>query len=87
MNLEQQTFNIFEDFVNIRNGSLYTEFEPPLSQPETIIDESVKKPADWGEEKYIPDVTVYCLCGLFLMCILLLNVRLFLMCINVTVYS
>lgn len=47
IDLENDQFNIFIDFENVRNGSLYNNFEPPLVSQKEIPDPSAQKPKDW----------------------------------------
>jgi calnexin len=53
--LKNNTFNIYIDGVNVRNGSLLVDFEPPVMPPKEIDDPDDKKPADWVDEETIPD--------------------------------
>jgi calnexin len=47
LDLELETFSIYVDFKNVRNGSLYDSFEPPLVSQKEIVDPNAKKPEDW----------------------------------------
>jgi hypothetical protein len=37
--------------VNVRNGSLLVDFEPPVIPPKEIDDPEDKKPSDWVDEE------------------------------------
>ncbi len=52
---EKQTFDIFIDTVNSRNGSLLTEFSPPLQPLADMDDASDRQPDSWVTQEQIPD--------------------------------
>lgn len=49
--LKNNSFNIYIDGVNVRNGSLLVDFEPPVIPPKEIDDPEDKKPSDWVDEE------------------------------------
>ncbi|XP_061401879.1 calnexin [Musca vetustissima] len=51
------TFEIRVDHNIINEGSLLTEFTPPVNPPREIDDPEDKKPEDWDEREKIPDPT------------------------------
>ena len=55
INLESQTFDIFIDMVNQRNGSLASSLEPPLEPPKEINDPDDVQPDEWVTQEQIPD--------------------------------
>ena len=52
---EKQSFNIFIDTENVRNGTFFADFEPPLQPPKRIPDPKATRPRDWVTLKKIPD--------------------------------
>jgi calnexin len=52
---KDQTFEIFIDQESARNGSLLTDFDPPVNPPKEIDDPTDVKPSDWVDEEYIDD--------------------------------
>lgn len=52
------TFSILVDNTEIRNGSLFFDFEPPLLEPYEIDDLDDKKPDDWVDVPYVVDTSV-----------------------------
>ncbi|XP_030371768.1 calnexin [Scaptodrosophila lebanonensis] len=51
------TFEIRLDHKIINDGSLLTDFKPPVNPPQEIDDPNDIKPADWDEREKIPDPT------------------------------
>jgi calnexin len=49
------TFEILIDGDSIRQGSLLTDFSPPVNPPREIDDPTDSKPADWVDDEKIPD--------------------------------
>ena len=43
------------DFQVVNNGSLLTDFSPPVNPPAEIDDPNDKKPSDWDEREKIQD--------------------------------
>lgn len=52
------TFSILVDNIEIRNGSLFFDFEPPLLEQREIDDPNDKKPDNWVDTPYIVDTSV-----------------------------
>ncbi len=52
---EKQTFDIYIDNVNSRNGSLAEEFDPPLQPLADMDDPNDHQPDTWVTEEQIPD--------------------------------
>ncbi len=53
----EQSFEILIDLVSVRNGSLLSDFSPPVNPPKMIDDVSDVKPEDWVDEAMIDDPT------------------------------
>ncbi|XP_014091866.3 calnexin isoform X2 [Bactrocera oleae] len=51
------TFEISVDHKVVNQGSLLSEFAPPVNPPREIDDPEDKKPKDWDEREKIPDPT------------------------------
>lgn len=52
------TFSVLVDNVEVKNGSLFFDFEPPLLEPREIDDINDKKPDDWVDVPYVVDTSV-----------------------------
>jgi len=52
---KDSTFEIYVDNEKVREGSLFTDFDPPVNPPKTIDDPEHKKPVSWDDRKEIPD--------------------------------
>ncbi|KAK4534159.1 hypothetical protein CDCA_CDCA01G0184 [Cyanidium caldarium] len=55
VDLDEGTFQVLIDQEARRNGSLRTDFQPPVEPPKEIDDPKDKKPADWVDTKMIAD--------------------------------
>ncbi len=55
LDTEKQTFDIYIDTVNSRNGSLLTQFQPPLQPLADMDDPADRQPDSWVTEEQIPD--------------------------------
>jgi calnexin len=51
------TFSILVDNAEVRNGSLFFDFEPPLLEPRDLPDPADSKPTDWVDVPYVADMS------------------------------
>jgi calnexin len=49
------TYAVLVDGAVERNGSMFTDFSPPINPPKTLDDPTDEKPADWPEDERIDD--------------------------------
>jgi calnexin len=49
------SFEILIDTISVKQGSLLSDFSPPVNPPALIDDPGDKKPADWADVSRIPD--------------------------------
>ncbi|RHY29207.1 hypothetical protein DYB32_005340 [Aphanomyces invadans] len=52
---DDNTFEMYADLTIIKNGSLYTLFQPPVLLPKEIDDPTDIKPTTWEETEFIAD--------------------------------
>jgi calnexin len=49
------TFEILIDTRSVKNGSLLSDFDPPVAEPREIVDPEDTKPSDWVDATHITD--------------------------------
>jgi calnexin len=53
------TFEILIDGESVKQGSLLSDFEPPVNPPDMVPDPNDVKPSDWVDAEKIPDPSVH----------------------------